>query len=145
MKRKKKQSAKKVPKLSLKQLNELTEVWYKKLEDEGFQDIERRNKRYMKRESTNIAMNYSQDTEEYYRKARQFMFSEQFQELPSLDQDVWGLHAEGYSYDQILTTLNKSNNLTMLCKRKPFSRHKIQRIVLNIKNTMLRMMNASIS
>lgn len=91
----------------------------------------------MRRETTNIALSYSKDTEDYYTRCRQFMFTETFQQFTTLEQDVWSLHSEGYSYDQILTTLNKCNNLTMLLKRKPFSRTKIQRIINRIKNAML--------
>lgn len=131
------QSKKKLARLSKDEFLELQTIWYDKLFENGFQDVERRNKHYMRRESTNIALNYSQDTESYYRRCRHFMFTETFQELNSLAQDVWGLHSEGFSYDQIIEFLNKTNNLTMLCKKKPFSRTKIQRIILDIKKLML--------
>lgn len=125
-------------KLSKDQFEVLQQTWYDKLAEEGFQDVERRNKNFMKRETSNIALSYSKDNEDYYTRCRHFMFTEAFQELNTLAQDVWGLHSEGYSYDQILATLNKSNNLTMLLKKKPFSRTKIQTIVLRIKKLMLR-------
>lgn len=132
-----KKKAKKPQRLSRDEFLELQSIWYDRLSENGFQDVERKSKHYMRRESSNIALNYSQDTEAYYTRCRQFMFTETFQELNSLAQDVWGLHAEGFSYDQIINFLNKSNNLTMLCKKKPFSRTKIQRIILDIKKLML--------
>lgn len=117
-------------------LQELLKVWNQKLEDSGFQDIERRSKHYLKRETTNIALNYSEDAEQFYYNCRSFQHTETFKKLSTLEQSVWELYSEGFSYDQILNSLNKTNNLTMLCKRKPYSRTKIQRIILNLKELM---------
>lgn len=133
----KKTAKRKRERLSKEEFLQLQQTWYDKLAESGFQDVERKNKNYMRRESTNIALSYSKDTEDYYIRCRHFCFSEPFQELSTLEQDVWSLHSEGYSYDQILNTLNKSNNLTMLLKKKPFSRTKIQRIIHRIKQLML--------
>lgn len=136
---KRKQLNKKLPKIKLskQEFEQLQEVWYQKLAESGFQDIERKNKHFMRRESTNIGLSYSKDTEDYYIKCRQFMFTDYYENLSSLEQDVWALYAEGFSYDKILINLNKCNNLTMLIKKKPYSRTKIQKIILKIKNIML--------
>lgn len=116
---------------------ELQEKWYKILAESGFEDIERKSRHYLKRETTNIASSYKEDTEEFYSQCRSFQHTATFAKLSTLEQDVWKLYSEGNSYDQILNSINKNNNLTMLCKRKKYSRTKIQKIVLRLKERML--------
>lgn len=133
----KRTARKRKAKLSPKEFGELQQEWYNKLAESGFEDIERKNERFLKRETTNITLNYSQDTEDFYSKCRSFIHTQTFQQFSTLEQTVWILYSEGFSYDKILIDLHKHNNLTMLCKKKPFSRTKIQHIILNLKKIMM--------
>jgi len=122
--------------LTQKEFQALQAFWYNRLREEGFEDIERTTCHYMRRETHNIALRYNSDTEEHYRRCRSLEHTPAFQDLSTLDQCVWGLYSEGFSYDQILTHLNKTNNLTMLCRRKAYSRTKIQKIIQRIKELL---------
>lgn len=107
------------------QLRHLQKVWYKKLEEEGFADIEfSEYSSYLKRESLNITLSYDEPTERYYTLARQYLNDTKF--VTPTEKRVWELHSEGLSYDKIL------GHISLWSSRSP-----IQRIVLKHKKILL--------
>lgn len=90
-----------------KELIALQKEWYKKLKEDGFQDIEyfdsnMEAKDMMYREATKFAIasvDTFTSTEQYYIEARQFLHSHSF--LSNRDKIVWTNYTDGLSYRKI--------------------------------------------
>ena len=96
---------------------DLQNEWYAKLLSKGFTDIEYLHKisgagqdtPFLTDHSLKMVKTYSNETEFYFRSARNFLMYGSF---PSRQHKVlWELHCEGYSYRQIIPMMNKR------CKR----------------------------
>lgn len=103
--------------------------WYKKLENEGFKDIEHHDG------SINIGLprsvNWSDEelrqiTQDYYCMAYHFLNQYQFED--ELERIVWEYHAEGLSVRDIAATLKKVNINT--------SKDRVWRIVKRLETAM---------
>lgn len=88
-------------------LAELTEIYYKKLKDSGFEDIEK-NEYLLKTWSTKFSSKQTLDRyeakEEYFRLARHFLNDYQFSS--ELEKAIWTYHSEGLSHRNIAQLLN---------------------------------------
>ncbi len=88
-----------------KDLRALQKEWYQRLKDEGFRDIECKNQRFLKHwHSRHFFDHYSPEQIEerlsYYRQIDHFLYHyEAFQS--DQEQEIWRLHAEGYSRRKI--------------------------------------------
>lgn len=106
-------------------LKELQRIWYAKLKQSGFVDIEKKNGQLMSPTSSNTfldrhsvfrkmsdenrletALTARQALEDYYRLARQFLHDFQFKK--PYHKKVWELHSEGYPHKGIALKLNLS-------------------------------------
>jgi Mor family transcriptional regulator len=84
-----------------KSFNKLQKDWYKRLKDEGFNDIETTDERLKKWESSRIRQALKNDTAmilinakiEYYRIAEQFLYNHKFESV--YEKQIWELHTEG--------------------------------------------------
>ena len=87
----------------------LQKLWYKKLKDEGFCDIEAMDKEgsmdspMMTQTMSGIAYRYDPSVEEYYRLARHFLYQGAFES--DMAKHCWELHSEGTSYREIVRSL----------------------------------------
>lgn len=90
-------------------LNQLKTVWYRKLKQSGFKDIER-DEDTLKNWSSIFAYqkpgNNWQSKEEYYRYAAHFLEEHKFE--TELQKIIWEYHANGLSMRNIAKTLNKT-------------------------------------
>lgn len=98
------------PKRKLTELEQLRATWYKKLEAEGFTDIEQdednlkvwssdfANQKFLKNWETKAA---------YYSAAQEFLNNFQFE--TELDKVIWTYHSEGISIRSIAKLLNQMN------------------------------------
>jgi len=90
-------------------LKALQKIWYKKLKDDGFVDIEEfhENPFLKNSESTYFFRRYTPEEyaekEEYYSCARRFLYRYSFE--TKLDREVWHLHSEGIGYREIADRL----------------------------------------
>lgn len=124
---------------STKKFKALRDEWYKKLEQEGFDDIESNYKSekgsrehqllhvweslYFKQSA--VAQRFYA-TETYYTLCRQFSHEYPFQN--SLDQKVWELHSEGSSLREIAKNLKAEGYLV--------NKDKVNEIVRQLVNIM---------
>lgn len=98
-------------KMSKEEFDQLQAIWYRKLRESGFKDIERKNQDdWLKDEvhtSTIINAYLSKPQREaYYEKACEFMHEFEFES--ELDKMIWECHCEGMSIRDIaLKLLNK--------------------------------------
>jgi hypothetical protein len=120
-------------------LQELKAIWYKKLKESGFEDIEV-SEDYLKRYSeqkfaqgqnngkqvVDLILNF-ESKQEYYRLAGQFLWEHKF-ETP-LAKLIWGLHAEGITYRKIPSLL-KARGITK-------SEGQVQRLLYKLEAAML--------
>lgn len=106
-------------------LKEQQQIWYKKLKDEGFEDIEQDEThlkvwtsssfyRRVKTDGSYIDDDKNRlfwDTKaEYYRRAGQFLYEYSFE--CEYDRKVWELHSEGLSCQEISKFLKQSKQFT---------------------------------
>ena len=97
--------------MSKKELIQLQKEWYKKLADDGFEDIEYfdkdmqpRDMMYKEATKAGTALKDKfESTEQYYIEAGQF-FHHDFK--TQNDKDIWFLHSEGHPYRHIAKQLN---------------------------------------
>lgn len=85
-------------------LKALQAIWYEKLKDTGFQDIERRNGELLNQwDSAYFQLRYDPETfsakETYFYRARQFLNEHLF--LHPVQEEIWRLHCEGLGVRQI--------------------------------------------
>lgn len=92
-----------------KQLKEQQDIWYKKLKDEGFEDIEQDEQSLIRWDSHYFRTRYPDNTfrakEEYYRLAGSFLHSHDFKS--EKEKQVWELHAKGLPGTEIFIELRK--------------------------------------
>lgn len=88
---------------------ELRDVWYKKLADEGFEDIEQ-DEDTLKTWSNSLFQYHSEETRrakrDYYELAELFMDNYKFEN--DLDKTIWAYHVNGLSYRKISSILTKA-------------------------------------
>ena len=78
-------------------LTKLQKLWYKKLKDEGFEDIEKKDGHIgrTKLNLTNRTFDQIEITQQYYSMARSFILDYSFES--EVDKVIWEYHAEGIS------------------------------------------------
>lgn len=93
-----------------KSLKTLQKIWYKKLKDSGFNDIEDTNspKEFLKTwHSSYFISRYTTESferkESYYRLCSHFLWDYSFQS--NLEREIWRLHSEGMSLRDIAKSL----------------------------------------
>ena len=94
-----------------KELVQLTREWYKKLADDGFEDIEYfdkdmepRDMMYKEATKAGTALKDKfESTEQYYIEAGQFFHHYEF--TSEDDKHIWFLHSEGHPYRYIANQL----------------------------------------
>ena len=118
-------------------------VWYKKLKDSGFEDIER-DELYLKRysgslnESGKEKLSYTkrrlhwESTGDYYSMAAKFLHDYKF--TSNLEKVIWEYHAEGMSMRNIAKTLKK-----LKLKKFNINKDKVNSIVKPLVLAMKRM------
>lgn len=91
---------------------QLKALWYKKLKDTGFKDIETFSGYIKDWPSQRIQRDFSpekiQERQEYFRAASQLYWEHEFDSV--LEKSIWQLHCEGKSYREISETLRNSRN-----------------------------------
>lgn len=126
------------------ELKELQEKWYKKLKDEGFNDIEDMSSggEYLKAwHSTYFSSRYTPDSfemkEDYYRRASHFLYEHKFEWIPGStlinfkEREAWRLHTEGVSYKQIAVELR--------ARGYKANKDSVNRIISDLKQIMYSM------
>lgn len=92
-----------------RELIRLQKEWYKKLQDEGFVDIERFDKRGNPSDILKFNFNIKgrdlEAEEEYYSICRAYLHTFKFKNKK--EYEIWRLHSEGFSYNKICKTLKK--------------------------------------
>lgn len=94
-----------------KKFKDLQKLWYKKLKDDGFDDIEKNEYRLKLWHSVHFRDPRRSDPEvvsarhSYYRIAGQFLFDHKFDTL--LEKQIWKHHSEGKSIRDIEKLLAK--------------------------------------
>lgn len=90
-----------------KEFRELQSKWYKKLRQQGFEDLERKAGRLKTGALQNISHLYNTEQfnikEEYYRLAGQFLHEHKFKS--GIEKKIWELHSEGMSIRNIVKKL----------------------------------------
>lgn len=88
----------------------LQNMWYKKLKDSGFDDIEEYNEKlgsdaisFLKRSSKSLSYKYNEETFSYYQTYRDFLSHGDFSSC--LDRTIWEMYSEGMSIRRILVEL----------------------------------------
>jgi len=86
----------------------LQKLWYKKLKDSGFEDIEDfEGCRILKRSFSAYTWQHTQqdfdEIQDYFRLAGQFYYEHRFEN--KLEKEIWRLHSEGVSYREIAEIL----------------------------------------
>lgn len=92
-----------------KNFKALQDKWYKKLEEEGFEDIEKTNGTLLRVDlPDNIQKFYTRDVydlkEYYYRCATHFVHSHEF--INEVEKAIWELHSDGLSIRNITKKLH---------------------------------------
>src|SRR5271166_5977613 len=101
-----------------KAFKELQAKWYKKLEKEGFEEIEQEDGNLKHWSSRVFAAkfngvffedkkSYYESVETYYRTAGHFLNEYDFKS--DKDRLIWELHSEGFSVREIVLTMKKKN------------------------------------
>ena len=115
-----------------KELAKLQKEWYKKLAEDGFEDIEYFDKdmepkdmMYREAVKTGTALKDKfESTEQYYIEASQFFHRHDF--TTDTDRQIWFLHSEGHPYrtiasqltqpyQAIFKTINKYKSIMLSC------------------------------
>ena len=97
-------------------LQKLQKLWYKKLKEEGFKDIEdpegpRNGGRNASYSFEYINMDQYQAVQDYYSMARQFSHEYAFNEVHN--RIIWEYYAEGISVRKISTLLKTEHNIKL--------------------------------
>lgn len=94
--------------LKQKQLNELTQLWYQKLKDEGFEDIEESFQYHSLyfAQAFGKLQHRSSSRLDYHERAIAFLDLYEFES--SQERDVWEMHTMGHSQRDIVKRLNVS-------------------------------------
>jgi len=83
--------------VSKKQLQKLTQLWYKKLASKGFKDLED-SQGNLKQYSYKVIEAYNEYTQTYYERARALLHTKY---LKGRDKQIWAYHSEGMDFTQI--------------------------------------------
>ena len=122
------------PKKPITEYEKLRAIWYKKLEKEGFVDIET-DENNLKSWSAKFASKRSQDLwqakEAYYYMATNFLNDYKFES--SFEKIVWEYHTNAISIRDIVKLLRKKTKVT------PINRTFIWSIVNRLETTMKKM------
>ncbi len=119
--------------------NKLKKLWYKKLKDSGFNDLEKENNE-MRSLNGGVPYNYRSDKpkvvteaiEAYYYLCRHFLNDHQFEN--ERERIIWTYHTEGIPSSQIKTIL-KDAGITV--NSKPHIDHTIRTLVKEMKRKYL--------
>jgi hypothetical protein len=118
------------------EFKDLKDLWYKKLKNSGFEDIERDEYTLKKdlgknvfRRSNNMVNGSWKDKQEYYYQAEHFLTNFIF--TTELEKAIWKYHSEGLSYRDIADTLNKVNIKS--------NRNKVMRVIRALKIEMAKL------
>lgn len=100
-------------------LKKLTKVWYDKLRDSGFKDVERLDGRLNTADKNNSPLHdeyfssqggkdrsslvWKESVQEYYRLASQFLFDKDFED--SIDKTIWEYHSQGLTHKEVAKKL----------------------------------------
>jgi hypothetical protein len=119
-----------------KELQELKNLWYKKLENEGFKDIEAKDGR-LKTWSysvSRIAYKYKdliRDSKtQYYQLAEHFLNEYKFKS--NFERIVWEYHSTGLGYQNIVDILQKLD----LKKYERLTKMRVRYLINNLKKKM---------
>jgi hypothetical protein len=126
------------------ELEKAQKIWYKKLKDSGFEDVEKDEENLIKYSSRffncrvggspfnkESSQSFYEAKEEYYRIAGHFLHDNKFKD--EFEKKVWDLHSQGISFRDIAikvrTKQNKANkdNIQTLVKelsKEMFKRNK---------------------
>lgn len=90
----------------------LKALWYKKLKDSGFKDIET-PQGYIKdwprqRIQRDFTPEYIQEKQTYFSAASELYWTHEFESR--LEKNIWQLHCDGKSYREIAAALRNSKN-----------------------------------
>jgi hypothetical protein len=111
-----------------KKFEALKDKWYKKLEQEGFVDVEQDENNLKVWESTAFQNRYdarnAEFTEEYYRLAGQFLYDYNFES--EQDRTIWELHSNGYTRTQITAEIKKKKSKKNPVRGKTYIHCKIK-------------------
>ena len=109
------------------------EIWYKKLEESGFKDIED-DKGQLKRTSTsrNIPLVAWTAKLDYFQMATNFL--EDYKFNSEIERLIWEYHSEGLSVREISDILTKANVQSISVTRNP-----IWEIIKRLKKSMYAM------
>ncbi len=100
-----------------KDFQALQKTWYKKLKQEGFEDIEQADGHlklwsayyFRSKYKTDGDVLFQQAKEEYYRLARQFLHEKSFEDIRT--KRIWELHSEGMSIRNIVKVLKQEGHV----------------------------------
>lgn len=98
-------------------LKALTAIWYQRLKDEGFHDIESRKDPNMLNQwdSAYFQLRYDPDSfaakESYFYRAQQFLQVHSFRH--PIQKEIWRLHSEGQGVRQIATHIGEDLYLSL--------------------------------
>lgn len=111
----------------------LQKIWYKKLKESGFDDIEQSEQRLKAWHSSFFKVHYNkvlyEAKEEYYNRACQFLYEYSFKN--DKEKLIWEMHANGTSIEEITKVLLKKGFKTY----KNFVHLTIQRLSKYILET----------
>jgi hypothetical protein len=114
-----------------KQFKLLQDKWYKKLEKEGFDDIEKLDHIKFQSEGAMFYSFYGHEKfkakEEYYQLAGKFLHDYNFKN--DIEKEIWRLYSEGFTIRQISTFLNLQK----------FKKSRVFNIVAQLKKEMIKM------
>lgn len=114
------------------ELNKLKKIWYKKLKDEGFEDIEPHEntlKRWTSYFNSPRALELAESRQEYYYMANQFLNEYKFE--TALEKTIWEYHSNAISYRNITKLLKQ-------VKIKETNRTSIGSIIKRLRSIMFK-------
>jgi hypothetical protein len=117
-----------------KEFKQLQQNWYKKLKDDGFEDIESDEDSLKQWASSELVRTYDpiifSAKEDYYRLAGQFYHDHKF--LSEMEKLIWSFHKDGIPFDRVHALIKKEY------KKVKISRTTVFNIVARLAKEMLR-------
>jgi hypothetical protein len=127
-------------KSELTEYDKLRAIWYKKLEEEGFEDIESDENNLKIWSATRFASKKSQDVsqgkEAYYYMATHFLNDYPFES--KVEKLIWEYHADGHSVKDIVIILKK-RRFKKLLQWSAVNRTAVNTIINRLEKTMKNM------
>ena len=119
-----------------KHLKELQKLWYKKLEEQGFRDIEQSDGRLREWDSFYFQHHFNPDLfrlkHHYYYQATQFLnHLRDNPETPELHIEIWHMHSEGMGVRQIALKLQA--RMDVILSKVRYNKDNIGEIVNSLK------------